>query len=68
MCACLACQSEVKTRISALTEKQEIELKQAELKSVVGSLEIQLSQERIARAQDESSHAPSAFSFLVHRS
>jgi len=46
-------QSEMMTRITVLTEKQEIEMKQAELQTVVGSLEKELSEERFARAQDE---------------
>lgn len=45
--------SEMMTRITVLTEKQEIEMKQAELQTVVGSLEKELSEERFARAQDE---------------
>jgi hypothetical protein len=65
--ACRVCrvpQSEMMTRITVLTEKQEIEMKQAELQTVVGSLEKELSEERFARAQDERTiflHAPISF-------
>ena len=69
--SCVVCggpQSEMMTRITVLTEKQEIEMKQAELQTVVGSLEKELSEERFARAQDErtfpSLHA--RISFLQH--
>lgn len=46
-------QSEVQTRITVLTEKQEIEMKQVKLENVLGSLEKELSHERLARMQDE---------------
>jgi hypothetical protein len=46
------------TRLSVLTEKQEIEMKQAQLQTVLGSLEQELHQERSARAQDERTHPP----------
>jgi hypothetical protein len=61
---CRVPQSEMMTRITVLTEKQEIEMKQAELQTVVGSLEKELSEERFARAQDERTiflHAPISF-------